>query len=443
MNSVFLALTALFLMVVVANLIRATRAIMYLRRESNAAAIVQVGDAEHSRKIVVVIPAMSESERLPGTIQHFTKSMKPWHSGDIIICTTAREPFAPGSGKSTYDLVKGMIDANPQQSLHLVHDPRSAGSMAHQINFAVAEMRRRGVINAEDYIAIYNADSRPHPETMKWVQSRLADQYTFDVFQQSALFLRNFDNLKGILAKANALYQSYWTLSHEIPRLLNQSQGGWLRKRFANAHCVGHGLFIRVGFFQAMGGMPEDTLTEDLNFGFRVRAMGKSIAPVPYLESADAPLTYVSAYRQKKIWFWGPMLYPYYLLQHLRAHRPKKLRATIIALQGWISAWRWVMAGPVVALVIGLALISGSSLNLTLTLAVVMLFCISAPMCVSIATRSDPYIPVLRYTPIELAIVSLACLPQIIAHSFAGLNTLGSGVLWAVTGRVPAKPRTQ
>ncbi|SDQ28472.1 glycosyltransferase family 2 protein [Pseudovibrio sp. Tun.PSC04-5.I4] len=362
MSTLIFTLTILLSTVVVINILRAWRSISYLQSTAkNTSDSTPTNGSTCGKKIVVVIPALLERDRLPGTITYFLNNMRSLHSLKIVICTTAREPYKPGSGQSTYDLVQEMISHNPQQGLHLVHDPRQNGSMAHQINFAFTEMRRTRMIGDDDYIAIYNADSRPHPATMRWVYSQIINQNTFDVFQQSALFIRNFNDLNGILAKANALYQSFWTLSHEIPRLLNQSHGFQFQKRFYNAHCVGHGLFIRAELYETLGGLPEDTLTEDLNFGFRLRAMGKNISPIPYLENADAPSTYRAAFRQKKIWFWGPMLYPYYWLQHLRARRTHRFRATVIALQGWLSAWRWLAAGPTVALLFSTTVMVGPS----------------------------------------------------------------------------------
>ncbi|MCE8456633.1 glycosyltransferase family 2 protein, partial [Rhodovulum sulfidophilum] len=252
--------------------------------------------------------------------------------------------------------------------------------------------------------------------------------------------------LKGTLAKANALYQSFWTLSHEIPRLLNQSQGSEFKQRYANAHCVGHGLFISIELFEELGGLPEDTLTEDLFLGFKVRASGTSISPVPYLEYADAPSNFRSAFRQKRVWFWGPMLYPYYLLQVLRTGKlsPQDIaRASAIALQGWLSSWRWLAAGPVVLFSLAGIVFAASSFGMLVAFLAVAGFALSAPLCVLYAAHFDLRSRDLHYRWSDIAAIALSSIPQIIAHSAAGFLALREGLFWAVTGRLPRKTRTE
>lgn len=61
-----------------------------------------------------------------------------------------------------------------------------------------------------------------------------------------------------------------WRLVREIPRLRRQArQARTGRVRWPRlAHCVGHGLFVRGDEFLAWGGLPTETMNEDLAFGY-------------------------------------------------------------------------------------------------------------------------------------------------------------------------------
>src|SRR6185312_13754781 len=82
------------------------------------------------------------------------------------------------------------------------------------------------------------------------------------VFQQCSLFTSNFNAVKKInyFIACFGIYQSIWTLKHEIPRLLiSSNQAKLLSRLFKKTtlnYCVTHGLIISSEIFNQIGGFP-------------------------------------------------------------------------------------------------------------------------------------------------------------------------------------------
>jgi cellulose synthase/poly-beta-1,6-N-acetylglucosamine synthase-like glycosyltransferase len=164
--------------------------------------------------------------------------------------------------------------------------------MAHQLNFAIKQLPEKC------FISIYNADSRPHPKTIKVFWQQLQKHRLAKIFQQSAAFIKNYPDLvkrsliRRLFLQSLATLQTRWTFTHELPRILRQSQStSDLIRKYSNAHVVGHGLFIKSECLKDVGGFPENSITEDLFLGFLLRASGQTIYPLPLLELGDSPET--------------------------------------------------------------------------------------------------------------------------------------------------------
>lgn len=306
-------------------------------------------------KIHIIIPALREQKRLLPTLDYFVKHFKTENTR-LIIGTTQREFEKKFKGISTQDLIKKYITSkNLSNWVSIVDYPRKNGFMAHQLNYTISKIK-----DDNSYITVYNADSRPHPKTLKYFYN-LSNKYPqLEAAQQSAVFLNNFDilgNNKNFLEKyiikASAILQSRWTLAHEIPRLLRQSVNSFsLIKKIANAHVVGHGLIIKTKTIKRIGGFPSDSITEDLFLGYLLRSKGVNIYPIPLLELADNPVTIKGLFQQKYIWFWGPMGYWDYFIYVLKNKKKLKVKGLLVPLilssQGILSALAWLVSGPMV-----------------------------------------------------------------------------------------------
>ncbi len=223
---------------------------------------------------------------------------------------------------TTYDLAeKEAKSINGQLGVKLIaviNYPYTDGVMSHQINYAVKKLAEK-TENTNAIFAVYNADSRPHLNTLKYVSITLKEfenqtGVTPNIVQQSSLFTLNYNKypngLTGYILRSAALFQTKWTLVRELSRFRSQSKhvieqsSNFLSKIFHTkiSHCVGHGLFVRLGLL-ANEYLPTETINEDLPFGFYQCCKGEPILPLPVLENSETTETMRGLINQKRFWF--------------------------------------------------------------------------------------------------------------------------------------------
>jgi cellulose synthase/poly-beta-1,6-N-acetylglucosamine synthase-like glycosyltransferase len=304
-----------------------------------------------SPPLEILVPALREQQRILPTLRYLAAQCDDHTS--ITVVTTEREHEHGLVCPSTQAIVVSFIATEASDgAVRCVHLDRADGRLAHQLNHALAEVR-----DADGWIALYNADSRPHPRTIAGFRAALAAQPDAVVFQQPALFFANDADLPPgrwrWLVRATATLQSRWTLAHEIPRLLRQREASASRLlRCSYAHVVGHGLFVRADVLRAAGGFPIETPTEDLFLGFLLRSLGWRIEPLPLLELADTPRSVLAVLAQRRGWFFGPLYVPAYLRCVWR--RPdltaaQRAGAVLMSAQVMLSAVAWLTSGPLLA----------------------------------------------------------------------------------------------
>lgn len=242
------------------------------------------------------------------------------------------------------------------------------GRKAAQVNGAVEQI---DVAGDGDYITIYDVDSRPDAlllgRTAAFIYQRLhTDGRWPSVIQQSARFAT-----QGVadqwwdrsLCRGAARLQTLWTLRREIPALRRYgastrrpSQGlvvDTLRRGLA--HAVGHGLLVRVDTFRAVGGLPTFTVLDDVPFGYRLTVEGVPVDSLPYTYVVAAPEQVPELISQSSRWFQNYLDYPSCFTQWRAVgdggHR--HLAALTVAASRGCA---WVLATPVTAVCLGLAL---------------------------------------------------------------------------------------
>lgn len=270
---------------------------------------------------VLCIPAYREQDILKETIQYFVNLNYPKDKYKIVIATTAKENSDTLPKKSTRELAELYAkDINIEHPglVEVIDYPFSDGLMAHQINYA-AKKKKTLLSKKNVYFSVYNADSRPNPDTLAAVNAMIKDNVAKEhrpmILQQSSLFtVKNIsDPNVGYWSMAGAaIHQSLWTLRNEISYYRKQSNKVYSLNdskkilrilRFSrNAHCVGHGLYINGGHFLA-NPLPEKLLNEDLPYGLSQCCQRQAIHPVPLLEISLSPINPVELYRQKSVWF--------------------------------------------------------------------------------------------------------------------------------------------
>lgn len=405
-------------------------------------------EVNSDNRLLILIPVLREQERIISTIEYFLGIIPADANVKIVICTTNKEEQE--EGLSTQDLVNTFLAQNKNAEVSICNYPYKTGGMAHQLNYTLMKYRRSNLISDSDFVCIYNADSRPHEQTIKWVLEQIEENKSKLVFQQSAVFIKNYLNLDDYFSKAVSLYQSFWTLTHEIPRLRRQASNKSIFHSWSNVHCVGHGLFIRFDVLSSMGLFPVDTLTEDTYLGFKLRCADISVHPVPYIEIGDSPVNIRSALKQKYVWFWGPMLYPYYLYKYLNEANSvySKFRSLILASQGILNAIRWLMVGPIVILLLVLPWLLNSGVFLCILSYFSIVLYSSLPilgMQFSIKTlefASGQNLGEVREPFYKIPILLIFSLLHSVLHSVPAFFSLACMFRMLFTGRAPAKPKT-
>ena len=178
-----------------------------------------------------------------------------------------------------------------------------------------------------------------------------------------------------IIPMVDSIYQSRWTLQHEIPRYIRSVRKATflnIRGLTSFAHCVGHGLLMRTDIFNSVGYFPSPRIgLEDSGLGFVLKSKKIPIAPFPMLESAEAPSNIISLAMQKSRWFFGPISSPFYMDAALKAGGSRLQCYSLIA-ASWYHSIKWIMAGPAVCYYFWIATLSE---NLPQAIILYMIYC--------------------------------------------------------------------
>lgn len=267
-----------------------------------------------STKFIVCIPVLDEQDTIVRTVKNFLNQNYPKELINIYVVTTEKEEWLKGK-LSTGDIVKAYkrsLGDQDKKRLHIIHYPHKNGIMSHQINYLAHHLRQE--MNDDVYFSIYNADSNINDDVFIKVDFIIDNAHNKPtLLQQSAIYqYGGKSSFVGRIAEGAGLHQSLWTLMHEIPRLLRQSEGisalgdsNDILKILQNsrtAHCVGHGLFVR-GSYYAKHPLSEDVLNEDLPYGLMACALREPINSIPSLELASTPSKLANVYKQKSVWF--------------------------------------------------------------------------------------------------------------------------------------------
>lgn len=264
--------------------------------------------------------------------------------------------------------------------IHL-HYPETNGYMNQQLAFALQQLPSHFTLpesgKTRTYLAIYNADSRPHADSLLSVINlcrKFSIQHTSfpPAIQQSAVFLENIgelgSNMAGLLLQAAAVLQTRWVLAHEIPRLHRQNRSALqfqvgklspLPRLFGSefALCVGHGFFLRYDLAESLDLFSMSTICDDLLWSLRLCIEHLPVLPLPLLESAESPTTLKALLIQKKSWFLGYTEYLRYRQLVRKAKTHDSFTIDLITFHGILRAMKWLLLSPTLFVAFGLPII--------------------------------------------------------------------------------------
>ncbi|HIH31891.1 TPA: glycosyltransferase family 2 protein [Candidatus Woesearchaeota archaeon] len=337
-------------MMAISQTIRLRLTLQYLSRNKKGYEGIQ----KH-RNVIIIIPVYEESKIIHKTVQHFSRIIDD--SISLVFVTTQKE----GNPKDnlTHMALRKVISKN----ISIIHYPYTKGDKSHQINYAINSLSKLR-IKKELYFAIFDADSRPDPKGISYV---LCDTKAEPIYQMLSIYSNNYSHLSPI-NKANALFQTRWSLSFEG---YNMKRNYTSRKLTIPMYTIGHGLFIRADI-ASRNKFPTGTLAEDISLGYRLCYKGIYPKLVPYWEYCGVPSSIAVNIKQSARWFAGELnLWHEYKLISKKSWSLKRLLHTI---KRSFYLAQWILGSIIILSLLIISLLFKEYLLTSITLLFVFLY---------------------------------------------------------------------
>lgn len=319
------------------------------------------------RKIYLFIPLLNEQNIISDTFFHFLSIANKNANFRIVFITTEKEVRC-GNKKLTKEILEELIQNNLlSDNIFLIHYPYKTGVMAHQLNYAIKQIKTTIEYEEDFWLGIYNADSRIASDTVNYINYKILNSDGSNkCFQQYSWYINPSKRKKSILSSAS-LWQSRWSLLFEMYRVIYQIKLNDLYAKKNNIHnkriirvlfdkmnyVIGHGLFITETTLSKVGGFPEDTINEDAYLGYILNNINIEIRPVPFLECADFAVTVRSYIKQQTVWFNGPLYAFQYRKLYMDNNIGKDVFTRSLSLKLFLHAVYW-LCGPFILYIIPL-----------------------------------------------------------------------------------------
>ena len=250
--------------------------------------------------LYLLLPALREQSLVNSTLDHFESLMNGQRQVSTIVITSDSEQLVEGSGTTTADLVDNWLSKHPFANVQRLHDPRTGGSKATKLNFAVGVLvdRHYGQDPSSLMIGIYDFDSRPMPGTLQELAALsspkgfppLAQQVPYPIMAIDRLPPRSAGRVLGIGHLERAL-----ALEGERYRQVDKEHQRGRIPPFLRG-CMGAGLFIRADILIRAGGFPP--ASDDITLGYRLDLLGVRRQDLVTPNLVEPPPTAVLALRQ-------------------------------------------------------------------------------------------------------------------------------------------------
>ncbi|MFI6443473.1 glycosyltransferase [Kitasatospora sp. NPDC050543] len=337
---------------------------------------------------------------------------------------------------TTADVVTAELARLPEPDPMVRHvHYRGDGRKAAQVNAAVEQLATAEP--DQEYVAVYDVDSRPSRELLERTAEFLAHRRADDgelpcVVQQSARFATQ--GAAGAwwersLCRGAARAQTLWTLRREIPNLRRHADA--VRRPHTGpgpsglAQTVGHGLLVRTDVFRQVGGLPTFTVLDDVAFGYRLTLGRVPVDSLPFTTTVPAAEYVSELLAQSERWFQSYLDYPQCAARwHAEGRGRRRDHAAALTI-GAYRGTAWLLVSPATALCLTLALGPRTRLPVRAVAATALWAAAVAPVRALASAEGRPL------TGRETALRSAETLAGLLLKSVGPLTALGR---WAVTG---------
>ena len=365
-----------------------------------------------SRKVsmLILIPVLREQNIIAETIAYFRQLDLENITLHLCIAGTKRE-YATleqyGFKKSTRQVVEETCATMKETAGFTVDffeaEDYDGGDRATQLNHAAGYALKK--YEDTDVIGVYDADSRPTPDTLMEV----AEKYLINPeasYQQPAFFLKAANKMtqegENPILIANALYQNTWSVISEIPMWIDYTKSRGRGK--GNFYCIGHGEFFPKKIYE-MYKFPEHEVTDGIQIGYRLSMSGQQVEILSNYCNDDVPHQLTTLIKQHKRWFGGCMR----LMQAYnwcRDNNHEHKISTVLA--GYWSQFQWAFAANLflfnALLSIIYALLSGTTTLMILMLVTGVTYCYLLPIIATYLTPIEPHVSKSAFAALPLAI---------------------------------------
>jgi hypothetical protein len=305
--------------------------------------------------LVIVLKVFEETETIADSVHRIRSEIEGCRNVSVIIVGTIRERDVNGINGT----LKIAFEACREDKRFLIcESPYMDGSHARQNNYAISQIK---TTPHNTWILTMDIDS--HFGATGLSEMTCGINAGTLIMQQSTLFLSNF-KAPPLSQQAHAIYQSRWTITHEIKRILLHNL-----THLSIAHVVGHGLCVNMAKLQEYGGFPEESSIEDVHLGFYFVLGKEYIQSLRSLEIAESPPDLNSGLKQEYVWSFGALSYPLYLKTYLKRFSLRSwsdsFRATLLILEGVTSYIAWSFMSWII-LYLSWHAIAGSILSATI-----------------------------------------------------------------------------
>lgn len=296
-------------------------------------------------KVYVIIPVLREHRKLEESLKYF--SQFNYENYEIIIVTTEKERNGESPDSSTIELADKL---KMSYSFSHLHYPDAIGFKADQVNYAIKVLSDSITSDIDTFVAIYDVDSRPSLKSLESFRMSYNKNNGINVFQQSSIFVSeksletNF--FSSLFLRAAAVRANRFVFGYEIPRLIMKRfmLKNFILKFLSNlvfAHCVGHGMFVRLHFFNK-NPLPKNEIMEDMFYGFFLNSLHEPVARIEEFDYSEVPDSISSLFNQMARWFLGPSRFYHYLKYCLREYNIKKINLLMLSLSCLFITTLWL-----------------------------------------------------------------------------------------------------
>src|SRR6185312_464646 len=388
-------------------------------------------------KFYIIVPLLREQERIHSLFENLSILIKDNSNIQAVFVTTEREnleKIAKRHEYTTFQLIEKLIkNSTLSRRISHYHYPYYNKVVAEQLNYAVDSITHEiGYRSINSYFCFYNADSKISVNVFNTINTS-----SNKVFQQCSLFTSNFKAVKKInyFIACFGIYQSIWTLKHEIPRLLiSSNQAKLLSRLFKKTtlnYCVTHGLIISSEIFNQIGGFPVTKQGgEDIAIGYILRSKNIIIEPLPALENSDSPTSIKGLWVQLANWYAAILGYwDFYKLLDKNDSQYNAKKHIVLTIQGLYDTISWLLKGWFILIFVILGLIIG---KMTLTIAILLInFYLSTIALFIINSRLDQRI-FYQFSNFDVVMILILYPLSVVSRSFPAI----SGLFWFIKTRL-------